>query len=82
MKRIAIKPGQVWVTRRNKNTRTPFRAVKAVLKPAPEIDQVAYSSGGDANWLHVVDRESFLRWISRHDAKATRTRRPRTLVLR
>lgn len=84
MKRTVIKPGQVWVTRRGKKTRTPFRAVKAVLEPKDDAAAVtvAYSSGGDANWLHVIDRESFKAWIRRHDAKATRTRRPRTLVLR
>lgn len=83
MKRTVIKPGQVWVTRRGKKTRTPFRSVKAVLgSPAGEGVTVAYSSGGDANWLHVIDRESFVVWIRRHQAKATRTRAPRTLVLR
>lgn len=84
MKRTVIKPGQIWVTRRGKNTRTPFRAVKAVLAPKEDdaTVTVAYSSGGDANWLHVIDHESFMAWIRRHQAKPTRTRRPRTLVLR
>lgn len=82
MKRIIIKPGQVWVTRRGKSTSTPSRRVIGTVRPAVMSVsgmRVIYSAGGDAR---RCDRASFLRWIARHDAKPTRTRRQRTLVLR
>ena len=82
MKRIVIKAGQVWVTRRGKRTSTPSRRIIGTVKPASAPlarMRVWYSTGGDAR---SCERDSMLRWIARHDAKATRTRRPRTLVLR
>lgn len=79
MKRINIKRGQIWVTRRTARTSTPSRRILNANFCA--VDRVLYSIGGDG-YSRECHRDSFLAWIRRHQAKATRTRRPRTLVLR
>jgi len=69
-----ISAGQVWVTRAAR-TRTPSRRVVAITGT-----RVCYSTGGDASrWCELV---TFRAWIGRYRAKATRTRRARSLALR
>ena len=71
---ISIRAGQVWVTRAKK-TRTPSRRVIGVAGR-----RVCYSTGGDrSRWCGVP---AFRAWIKRYAAKATRTRRERSLQLR
>lgn len=75
-----IRAGQVWVTRTPKRatrkTRTPSRRVIAIS----DDGRICYSTGGDASrWCRVP---AFRAWAKRYQAKATRTRRPRSLQLR
>lgn len=86
MKRIVIKAGQVWVTRRSKNTSTPTRTVLCTvrgerIKGLRALGDVVFR-GDSGHESRKTRREAFVAWIRRHDAKATRTRRPRSLVLR
>lgn len=80
--KIRPKPGQVFVCR-DKATRTPSRRVVAIVDGkaqgmAPR--KVCYSTGGDKpRWCQW---RAFRLWIHRYNAVASRTRRPRTLVLR
>lgn len=72
--RLTIKAGQVWVTRKPK-TRTPSRRVIAVAD-----GRICYSAGGElSRWCRVP---AFRAWAKRYQAKATRTRRARSLQLR
>lgn len=71
---IAIQAGQVWVTRAKK-TRTPSRRVIGVTG-----GRICYSTGGDrSRWC---GSPAFRAWAKRYNAKATRTRRERSLQLR
>jgi hypothetical protein len=64
----------VWVTRRPA-TRTPSRRVVATAE-----GRICYSIGGDVTrWCQP---RAFRLWIRRYQAVATRTRRPRSMLLR
>jgi len=72
--KLTIKPGQVWITRAKK-TRTPSRRVVGVAS-----GRICYSSGGEVTrWCAAA---TFRAWVKRYAAKATRTRRERSLQLR
>lgn len=72
--RISIRAGQVWVTRAKK-TRTPSRRVIGVAG-----GRICYSTGGErSRWCGAP---AFRAWVKRYNAKATRTRRARSLQLR
>jgi len=81
-----IRPGQVWVSRRPE-TRTPSRRVISVIGMDFSADagggsdvRICYSTGSEkTRWCAV---RAFRLWIRRYRAVATRTRRPRSLVLR
>lgn len=74
--------GQVFVCR-DKATRTPSRRVISTVRP-PDVEleqtRVCYSTGGTT--VRWCDLRAFRLWVKRYAAKPTRTRRPRTLVLR
>lgn len=77
MKRITLKPGQVYVTR-SQGTDTPSRRIVHV--DITEVDTlIAYSTGGAD--LRYCKRRAFRAWIRKFNAKATRNRRPRSLTL-
>jgi len=75
---IRVADGQVWVIRSRvalANSRTPSRRVVAVAG-----DRVCYSTGSGINrWC---SRRAFRIWVRRYHAVQTRTRRPRSMVLR
>lgn len=72
--KIKISIGQVWVTRAKK-TRTPSRRVVGVAS-----GRICYSTGSDrTRWC---GSPTFRAWVKRYNAKATRTRRARSLQLR
>lgn len=71
---IRISAGQIWVTR-NPVTRSPSRRVIDVVG-----GMVCYSTG--TSMTRWCQRRAFRIWIRRYHAVATRTRRPRTIVLR
>jgi hypothetical protein len=72
--RKTIEAGQVWVTRAKK-TRTPSRRVIGVAG-----GRICYSTGGErSRWCGVA---AFRAWAKPYKAKATRTRRARSLQLR
>lgn len=81
MKRIKVKPGQVYTTRA-KNTDTPFRRVISVGRDnstRPTVT-VSYDSGG--NQRRFCQLRAFRLWAAKFDAKVRRGPRPRALVLR
>ena len=80
-RRIDLRPGQVWVTRRSKPTATPSRRIVAIAarRGFGIQDRIWYSAGGDTR---TCLRSAFLQWLRTYGAKATRTRRTRTLKLR
>lgn len=75
------RPGQVWVCR-DRKSRTPSRRIVSTVavQGKPATMKVCYSTGHAAlRWCRL---NAFREWVRRYKAVATRTRRPRTMVLR
>lgn len=74
-----LKPGQVFVSRK-KGTRTPSRRIVAIGSTDGKVRVIHYCSG--SNHVRACQPRAFNLWASRYAVVATRTRRPRSMVLR